>query len=82
MVRPRRGKSSIRLQLLGLFGLLILAGAAVLGLDEWDRRQHQQTLSALGDETLVALRRIHAVSDSYGLDDVGTVFRVRNNLIG
>ncbi len=76
-----RGKSSIRLQLLGLFGLLILAGAGVLGLDEWERRQHQQTLSALGDETLVSLRRIQAISDSYGLDDIGTVFRVRNYLM-
>ncbi len=74
-------RSTIRQQLLGLFGLWILAGAGVLGLDEWDRRAHQQSLSALGDETLVSLRRIQAISDSYGLDYVNTVFRVRSNAL-
>jgi PAS domain S-box-containing protein len=77
-----RGKSSIRLQLLGLFGMLILAGTSVLALDEWERRQHQKTLDELGDQTLVSLRRIQGVSDGYGLDDIGVVFRVRNYLIG
>ena len=74
-------RSTIRLQLLGLFGLWVLAVAAVLGLDEWGRRQHQEALRQLGDETLVSLRRIQAVSDSYGLDVVNTVFRVRNNAL-
>ncbi|MBS0211874.1 MAG: response regulator [Proteobacteria bacterium] len=78
----KRGRSAIRFQLLGLFGLLILAGAVVLTLDEIERRQHQQNLHALADQTLLSLRLIQAVSDGYGLDDVGTVFRVRNYLIG
>ena len=76
-----RGKSAIRLQLLGLLGLLMLAGASELVLDEIERHQHQQALTALGDETLVSLSRPQAVSDGYGLDDIGTVFRVRNNLM-
>ncbi len=75
------GRSTIRLQLLGLFGLWVFALVAVLGLDEWGRRQHEEALRQLGDETLVSLRRIQAVSDSYGLDVVNTVFRVRNNAL-
>ena len=76
-----RGKSSIRLQLIGLFSLLIAAGAGVLGLDELERHKHQQMLEALDEETLVSLRRIQAVSDGYGLDITSTVFRVRNYLV-
>ncbi|MBS0456848.1 MAG: response regulator [Proteobacteria bacterium] len=77
-----RGSSAIRFQLLGLFGLLILAGASVLALDEYDRRAHQRALDALAQQTLVSLRLIQSVSDGYGLDDIGTVFRVRNYLVG
>ncbi|MBS0194520.1 MAG: response regulator [Proteobacteria bacterium] len=77
-----RGRSAIRFQLLGLFGLLIVAGSAVLSLDEIERREHQQNLHTLADQTLVSLRLIQSVSDAYGLDDIGTVFRVRNYLIG
>jgi two-component system sensor histidine kinase EvgS len=75
------GKSTIRLQLLGLLGLWSVAGATILGLDEWSRREHQEVLRELGDETLVSLRRIQAISDSYGLDAVNTAFRVRNNAL-
>ena len=76
--RPRFG---IRLQLLGLFGLLLLTGAAVLALDEYERQQNQAALLALKDESLAGLRRIKAVSDAYGMDIVDTTFRVRNHLI-
>jgi two-component system sensor histidine kinase EvgS len=75
------GKSAIRLQLLGLFGLLMVAGASVLVLDEIERREHQQALTGLASQTLVSLRLIQSVSNGYGLDDIGTVFRVRNGLM-
>jgi two-component system sensor histidine kinase EvgS len=79
---PRPGPTfGIRLQLLGLFGLLLLTGAGVLTLDEIERRQNQQALQELKDESLAGLRRIKAVSDAYGLDIVDTTFRVRNDLI-
>ena len=79
---PRPGPTfGIRLQLLGLFGLLLLTGAGVLTLDELERRQNQQALQELKDESLAGLRRIKAVSDAYGLDIVDTTFRVRNSLI-
>jgi two-component system sensor histidine kinase EvgS len=79
---PRPGPTfGIRLQLLGLFGLLLLTGAGVLTLDEIERRQNQQALQQLKDESLAGLRRIKAVSDAYGLDIVDTTFRVRNDLI-
>ncbi len=75
---PRFG---IRRQLLGLFGLLIFTGAAVLALDEFERQRNQQALEQLKDESLAGLRRIKAVSDAYGLDIVDTTFRVRNGQI-
>ena len=79
---PRPGPTfGIRLQLLGLFGLLLLTGAGVLTLDEIERRQNQQALQQFKDESLAGLRRIKAVSDAYGLDIVDTTFRVRNDLI-
>jgi PAS domain S-box-containing protein len=80
---PFRGRRrfGIRLQLLGLFGLLLLTGAAVLTLDEIERRDQQAALSELKDNSLASLRRIKAVSDAYGLDIVDTTFRVRNDLI-
>ncbi|HQZ30267.1 MAG TPA: ATP-binding protein [Arenimonas sp.] len=79
---PRPGpKFGIRLQLLGLFGLLMFTGAAVLALDEYERQRSQQALVQLKDESLAGLRRIKAVSDAYGLDIVDTTFRVRNGLI-
>lgn len=77
-----RGSSAIRFQLLGLFGLLILAGASVLALDEVERRDQQQASEVLARQTLVSLRLLQSVSDGYGLDDIGTVFRVRNYLMG
>src|SRR6187402_451625 len=80
MTRPGP-KFGIRLQLLGLFGLLLLTGAGVLTLDEIERRQNQQALQLLKDESLAGLRRIKATSDAYGLDIVDTTFRVRNDLI-
>ena len=79
---PRPGqKFGIRIQLLGLFGLLMLTGAGVLALDEYERQQNQRALESLKDESLAGLRRIKAVSDAYGLDIVDTTFRVRNGLI-
>ena len=46
---PRPGpKFGIRLQLLGLFGLLMFTGAAVLALDEFERQRNQQALVQLG----------------------------------
>ena len=81
MAAPRRPRFGIRLQLLGLFGLLLLTGATVLALDEIERQQNQRALLELKDESLAGLRRIKAVSDAYGLDVVDTTFRVRNYLI-
>jgi PAS domain S-box-containing protein len=79
---PQPGpKFGIRMQLLGLFGLLLMTGAAVLALDEYERRQNLQAMEQLKDESLAGLRRIKAVSDAYGLDIVDTTFRVRNDLI-
>ena len=78
---PARRRFGIRLQLLGLFGLLLATGAGVLVLDEVERRRNQQALTELKDHSLASLRRIKAVSDAYGLDIVDTTFRVRNDLI-
>jgi len=80
-LRLHLSRLSIRLQLLGLFGLLLLTGATVLVIDEIAQYRTRQSLYALKDESLLGLRRIKNVSDSYGLDFVDTTFRVRNSLI-
>ncbi len=72
---------SIRKQLLGVFSLMVLAFAGLLLLDEWERQKNTAALEQLKSESLSSLRRIKAVSDSYGLDIVDTTFRVRNYLI-
>ena len=72
---------SIRRQLIGLFGLMLVAGVTVLMLDEWERHATAQVLQSLKDDSLTRLRRIKAVSDAYALDYVDTTFRVRNDLI-
>lgn len=73
--RPALG---IRLQLLGLFGLMLLAGAAVLVVDESERWRNRTALAALKDESLAGLRRVKAVSDAYGLDIVDSAVRVHS----
>jgi PAS domain S-box-containing protein len=73
---------SIRRQLIGLFGLMLVAGIAMLMLDEWEGQQSTSVLQKLKEDSLTDLRRIKAVSDSYGLDIVDTTFRVRNDLMG
>ena len=79
---PRQAPTfGIRIQLLGLFGLLLLTGAGVLVLDELERQSNMRTLAELKDESLAILRRTKAVSDAYGLDLVDTTFRVRTGLI-
>lgn len=73
---------TIRQQLIGLFGLLILTGASVLAIDEFERQRNQAALAELKDESLTHIRRIKAVSDAYRLDVVDSTFRVRNDLMG
>ena len=57
MPAPGRPRFGIRVQLLGLFGLLLLTGAAVLALDEYERQRNQQVLVELKDASLAGLRR-------------------------
>ena len=80
-MRLRLSKLSIRRQLWALFGLFLLTGATVLVIDEIAQYRSRQSLYALKDESLLGLRRIKSVSDSYGLDYVDTTFRARNYLI-
>ena len=75
-------KLSIRLQLVALFGLLLLTGAGVLALDEWSEYRTRRALEELNSESLAGLRRIKAVSDAYSMEIVDTAFKVRNHLMG
>jgi len=72
---------SIRLQLIGLFALVLGAGLAVLVLDEAERRDNARVLDQLREESIQSLRLAKAMSDAYGLDYIGATFRVRNDLI-
>jgi signal transduction histidine kinase/CheY-like chemotaxis protein/HPt (histidine-containing phosphotransfer) domain-containing protein len=81
-VRLLRRKLSIRVQLLALFGLLLLTGLAVLVLDQVSLEQDIARFNSLRDESLTGLRLAKSISDAYGLDLVDTTFRVRNHLMG
>lgn len=78
---PRKRRFTIRLQLLGLFGLMLLTGGLVLALDELERQRNQQAMAELKDVSLAGLGAIKSVSDAYGLDITDTTFRVRNGLL-
>jgi signal transduction histidine kinase/CheY-like chemotaxis protein/HPt (histidine-containing phosphotransfer) domain-containing protein len=80
-VRPRQSNPSIRRQLLALFGLLLLAGAAVLVIDEIAQYRARQSLQSLRDDSLGRLRALKAVADGYSMGVVDTTFKVRNYLI-
>lgn len=73
---------SIRQQLLGLFGLLLITGATVLALDTLNERATVATMTQLRADSLAGLRYVKSVSDAYGMDVVDTAFRVRNSLMG
>jgi hypothetical protein len=73
---------SIRTQLLALFGLLLLAGAIVLVLDEIALRRQIATFDSLQRDSLTGLRLAKSISDAYGLEIVDTTYRVRNYLMG
>lgn len=81
-MKPGLFKLSIRQQLLGLFGLLLMTGATVLVLDTVNERATLATMDQLRTDSLAGLRYVKNISDAYGLDVVDTTFRVRNNLMG
>ena len=72
----------IRVQLQALFGLLLLTGLTVLVLDELILRADIATFRKVQSQSLSGLRLAKSISDAYGLDIIGAVFRVRNNLMG
>ncbi|UHQ20526.1 ATP-binding protein [Lysobacter sp. KIS68-7] len=80
-LRLRMPNLGIRQQLLGLFGLFLLAGGTVQAIAEWSQYEARESLQQMKDYSLRRMRYIKAVSDVYGLDVVDTTFRVRNNLI-
>ncbi len=80
-LRDRFTRRGMRYQLWALFAMFLLAGAAVLVIDEVARYQARQSLQALRDESLQRMRLLKSVSDAYGLDVVDTTFRVRNALV-
>ena len=80
-MRLRTFSLGMRHQLWGLFGLLLLAGATVLIIDEMLQSYTRVSLEQMRDNSLHRLRHLKAVSDGYGLDVVDTTFRVRNNLM-
>src|SRR5690606_6077169 len=64
-----------------LFAMLLLAGAAVLVLDEVAQFRARQSLQSLQAESLGRLRALKAVDDGYKLGVVDVTFKVRNYLL-
>ncbi|MFN7183061.1 MAG: ATP-binding protein [Thermomonas haemolytica] len=72
---------SIRRQLLGLFGLFLVTGAVVLGIDQFQQHLAEHALESMRDDVLAGMRRIRRLSNIYEMDLVDTTFRTRNYLI-
>ena len=74
-------RHGFRRQLLALFGLLLLAGALVLVIDQLAQLRARRSLETLNAQSLGRLRALNAVADGYRRDIVDTTFRVRNYLL-
>ncbi|HSX61502.1 MAG TPA: ATP-binding protein [Tahibacter sp.] len=81
-MKPGLLKLSIRQQLQGLFGLLLVTGITVLVLDTINERATVATITRVREDSLAGLRYVKSISDAYGMDVVDTAFRVRNSLMG
>ncbi|MGN6729145.1 MAG: ATP-binding protein [Rhodanobacteraceae bacterium] len=73
---------TVRRQLSLLFGVLLVAGASVIVLDEIYQRAHEATLTRLYDNALGGQSEVKALTDAYGIDIIGLTFKVRNGLMG
>ncbi|HEX7129226.1 MAG TPA: ATP-binding protein [Rhodanobacteraceae bacterium] len=73
---------TVRRQLSLLFGVLLVAGASVIVLDEIYQRAHEATLTRLYDNALGGQSEVKALTDAYGIDLIGVTFKVRNGLMG
>ncbi len=73
-------KFSIRQQLLGLFGLLLVTAALVLLVDEIGQHFARQSLAAIKHQ-VSGIRGLQRLSDAYNHGLVNTTFRVRNDPI-
>jgi signal transduction histidine kinase/CheY-like chemotaxis protein/HPt (histidine-containing phosphotransfer) domain-containing protein len=72
---------TVRRQLSLLFGVLLVAGASVIVLDEVYQRGHEATLTRLYDNALGGQSEVKALTDAYGIDLIGVTFKVRNGLM-
>jgi signal transduction histidine kinase/CheY-like chemotaxis protein/HPt (histidine-containing phosphotransfer) domain-containing protein len=72
---------TVRRQLSLLFGVLLVAGASVIVLDEIYQRTHEATLTRLYDNALGGQSEVKALTDAYGIDAIGVTFKVRNGLM-
>ena len=72
---------TVRRQLSLLFGVLLVAGASVIVLDEIYQQGHEATLTRLYDNALGGQSEVKALTDAYGIDLIGVTFKVRNGLM-
>lgn len=80
-MRLNLSRLGIRHQLLGLFGLFLLTGVLVLGLDQLGQYLAERALVSMKDDVLAGMRRIRRLSNAYEMDLVDTTFRTRNYLV-
>ncbi|MGN6312321.1 MAG: ATP-binding protein [Rhodanobacteraceae bacterium] len=79
--KPATRVWTVRRQLSLLFGVLLVAGASVIVLDEIYQRGHEATLTRLYDNALGGQSEVKALTDAYGIDLIGVTFKVRNGLM-
>ncbi|MGY6518068.1 MAG: ATP-binding protein [Lysobacteraceae bacterium] len=80
-MRLRGRFSSLRVQLLLLFGLVVATALTVIVVDERMQSRQLDALARLNEESLSLLAHAKALSDAYSLRVGGTTFQVRNGLM-
>lgn len=74
-------RHGIRYQLLGFFGLLLLAGGLTLGVEQVGQYYAQQALSTMRDDVLAGLQQARRLSDAYARDVVNAAYQTQNEQI-
>lgn len=71
----------MRQQLLGLFGLFLVIGIVLYGIDQVSQSYSQRSIAAMRDELRVGVRGVRHLSGAYGRDLVNLTVRTRRGQI-
>jgi PAS domain S-box-containing protein len=75
-------RHGLRYQLLGLFGLILLAGVLLLGVEQVEQYTASRALESMRSDALAGVRHTRRLADAYGRDITNAAYRTRNEMIG